>query len=87
MLQKLLQALQSNETLSTEQLAKQLSTTPQMVLVMLEHLEALGYIHQVESCTEACSQCPLSNVCHTGKNKPVKVWQVNSHYRPQIPLE
>ncbi|MGB9672715.1 MAG: FeoC-like transcriptional regulator [Anaerolineales bacterium] len=77
MLQKLLQVLRSNEALSTEQIAKQLSTTPQMVIVMLEHLEALGYIKSLENCTEACSQCPLGNICQTGKNKPVKVWQVN----------
>ncbi|MGB9639366.1 MAG: FeoC-like transcriptional regulator [Anaerolineales bacterium] len=87
MLQKLLQALQSNETLSIEQIAKQLSTTSQMVIVMLEHLEALGCIKRVENCTEACAQCPLGNICQTGKNKPVKVWQVKARDIRLIPLE
>lgn len=80
MLQQLIQTLQSVETLSTNQLAKQLSTTPQMVLVMLEHLEALGYIKQVENCTEACAQCPLGSICQMGKSKPAKVWQFNPHH-------
>lgn len=80
MLQQLIQTLQSAETLSTEQLARQLSTSPQMVLAMLEHLEALGYIMQVGNCTETCAQCPLIGSCQTGKGKHAKVWQVNPHY-------
>jgi len=85
MLQEILHALQSDQTLSTEQLAKKLDTTPQMVLAMLQHLETLGYLKQLDTCTEACAQCPLGSICQAQKSKPSKIWQVTARRTRNVP--
>ena len=76
MLQQLLQALQTDRTLTTDELAKQLQTTPQMVVAMLEYLEKSGLLKKIEACDEDCGGCQLANICSKNTSPTGKFWQV-----------
>ncbi len=76
MLQELLNEIQSGGTLEPGILADHLGTTPEMVMMMLEHLERLGKLHALPPChTRACEGCSLSELCLPGGTS-ARVWQV-----------
>ena len=63
MLEQLLTELRSGGTFETGELAARLGTTPEMVKVMLEHLQRSGYIQPFNTCNDACTSCSLSGSC------------------------
>jgi FeoC like transcriptional regulator len=78
MLHELLSEIQSGGTLEPGILADHLGTTPEMVMLMLEHLERLGKLRALPSChSQACEGCNLSALC-LPKNDRGKVWQLNN---------
>ena len=76
MLEKLLSEIRSGGTFEIGVLAVKLETTPELVEVMLEHLQNTGYIHPYQTCSNACSRCNLKNACKTThQTDGVRLWQ------------
>lgn len=82
MLHELLTEIQSGGTLEPGVLAERLGATPELVMMMLEHLERLGKLHALPACnTQACDGCSLSGLC-LPKNGAGRVWELrtNTHH-------
>ncbi len=80
MLHELLNEIQAGGTLEPGILADHLGTTPEMVRMMLEHLERLGKLHALPPCnTQACDGCNLSALClpKTGRGR---VWELSKKH-------
>jgi hypothetical protein len=76
MLQKLLDEIQCGGTQEPGVLAARLGTSPQMVRVMLEHLERLGKLEDFSACsTSGCEGCAVSTTC-LPKRVSGRVWQL-----------
>lgn len=76
MLEQLLAEIRAGGTLEVGALSKKLGTTPQMVEVMLEHLQRSGYIRPYETCGDGCGGCSLKTECnHTERVDLLKMWQ------------
>lgn len=77
MLERLLREIQNGGTLEAGVLAARLGTSPQMVAVMLNHLEQLGKLSNLAECSDVgCGSCSLAGVCSTEKGKGARIWQV-----------
>jgi DNA-binding Lrp family transcriptional regulator len=64
MFDQLLSILKRGGTLTIDQMAHELNTTPGMVLAMIEHLSRSGQLKQLDiNCDSACSHCALANDC------------------------
>ena len=76
MLEKLLEEIRRGGTLETGALAKKLGITPQMVQVLLEHLQRTGHISPYQGCSGACQACGEHAGCKTdpGPGTP-RLWQ------------
>lgn len=76
MLEQLLTEIRAGGTLEVGALSKKLGTTPQMVEVMLEHLQRSGYIRPYETCGDGCGGCSLKTDCHHAERVDLlKMWQ------------
>ncbi len=84
MLEQLLAEIRSGGTLEVGALSKKLGTTPQMVEVMLEHLQRSGYIRPYpagergasQTCGDGCGGCSLKTDCnHAERVDLLKMWQ------------
>lgn len=76
MLEQLLAEIRSGGTLEVGALSKKLGTTPQMVEVMLEHLQRAGYIRPYPTCGDGCGGCSLKTDCnHAERVDLLKMWQ------------
>lgn len=74
MLEKLLALITEQGAVQISLLAHQLDVSPALVEEMIKHLERVGSLKPVESCTEShCSGCPVAQACGPGK---VRLWQV-----------
>lgn len=72
----LMDEIKKGGTLEVNQLARKLNTTPQLVEVMIEHLQKSGVVKQYESCLDGCSGCQLSSACDHKKGSGVThLWQ------------
>lgn len=76
MLEQLLAEIRSGGTLEVSALSKKLGTTPQLLEVMLEHLQRSGYIRPYETCGDGCGGCSLKTDCnHAERVNLLKMWQ------------
>ena len=76
MLELLMDEIRKGGTLEVNQLAKKLDTTPQLVEMMIEHLQNSGVVKPYETCADGCSGCQLSSACsHTKGNGVTQIWQ------------
>ena len=75
MLEELLKEIRAGGTLETRVLAKHLGATPELVEVMLEHLQRAGFIHPYVHCGEGCQGCSLRSAC--GSQSVLRLWQNN----------
>jgi Mn-dependent DtxR family transcriptional regulator len=77
MLERLLELIRENDTLTPGILAQKLNTSPAMVEAMLEDLSRRGLLCDVSvdlSCSgEACAGCTLSGTC---KATQARIWAV-----------
>lgn len=74
MLEKLLEEIRAGGALETHALAAKLGTTPQLVAVMLEHLQRSGLVKNYVKCDDGCGSCGLHDACQ-GKQQTVRLWQ------------
>lgn len=63
MLEKLLNEIRLGGTLEVNALAQKLGASPQLVTLMLEHLQRAGYLQPYASCGDGCSGCGLQGDC------------------------
>ncbi|MCS6994826.1 MAG: FeoC-like transcriptional regulator [Anaerolineales bacterium] len=77
MLEQLLSEIRSGGTLEVNALSKKLGVSPQLVVVMLDHLQQAGYLQPyAAACGEACGGCSLRRECsHAGRVDLLKLWQ------------
>ncbi len=75
MLDQLMAMLQRGGTVTLEQVARELDTTPEVAAGMLEHLARAGWLRNLASeCHQACGGCALAREC--GPNPRGRVWQL-----------
>ncbi len=77
MFDKLMSMLQRGGTLTIDQMARELDTTPAMVNELIGHLARSGWLKQMgASCDAACSGCSLANDCrHLNQSR---VWHIGA---------
>lgn len=76
MLEQLLEEIRAGGTLEVNALAKKLGVSPQLIVVMLDHLQRSGYIRPYETCGEGCGGCSLKTECsHAARVDLLKMWQ------------
>ncbi len=77
MLQKLLNEIQAGGVLEAGVLAARLGVSPQMVAVMLEHLQRLGRLQNLESCgVQNCGGCSQGAACAPQSASGQRVWRL-----------
>jgi hypothetical protein len=77
MLEKLIHEIQAGGTLEANALAARLDTSPQMVKVMLGHLERMGKLQDLAQCTDGgCGQCGMAGSCSIEQGKGARIWQI-----------
>ncbi len=77
MLEQLLTEIRAGGTLEIGALSKKLGVTPQMIEVLLEHLQRTGHIRPYEeTCGDGCGSCSLKSVCDRSRRiNLLKLWQ------------
>jgi len=75
MLEQLVKEIRAGGTLETGDLAARLGTTPQLVEVMLEHLQRSGLIQAYVSCSDGCLGCSLQDACTKPTPGAIRLWQ------------
>jgi Mn-dependent DtxR family transcriptional regulator len=73
MLEQLLNEIRNGGTLETAVLAVRLGTSPELVSIMLEHLQRLGLIQTYDDCTGGCRGCALQESCSSPR--ALRLWQ------------
>ena len=80
MLEQLVKEIRAGGTLETGDLAARLGTTPQLVEVMLEHLQRSGLVQAYVRCSDGCVGCSLQDACNKQAPGMIRLWQsVNSN--------
>ena len=75
MFNKLLAILKHGGSVTTDQIARELNTTPALVNEMLVHMSWAGWLKQMDaSCSSGCEQCRLVGNCN--RSPQARVWQV-----------
>ena len=76
MLDKLMGLLQRGGTVTVEQVAHELDTTPEVVTGMMEHLAHTGWVHDLAlTCDQHCTACVFARDCtHFTRGR---VWQID----------
>ncbi|HEY4720312.1 MAG TPA: FeoC-like transcriptional regulator [Anaerolineae bacterium] len=76
MFDKLESILKRGGSVTTNQIARELNTTPALVSEMIAHLSRAGLLKQMEaSCISDCEQCKLFSDCN--RSPQARVWQVS----------
>ncbi|MFN8597471.1 MAG: FeoC-like transcriptional regulator [Anaerolineae bacterium] len=75
MLEKLTSILKRGGTVTVDQMARELDTSPQLVSQMLDHMTSAGWLRQLEaSCASTCDECVFVRDCQ--RSTQGRVWQV-----------
>lgn len=78
MLEQLVKEIRAGGTLEIGELATRLGTTPQLIEVMLEHLQRSGLIQAYISCSDGCLGCSLQDACKKPNQGMLRLWQSRS---------
>lgn len=75
MFDKLMSMLKRGGTVTVDEMARTLDTTPEVVAGMIDHMARTGQLRPMKvSCDLACNQCLLVRDCQ--KPNHSRVWQV-----------
>ena len=75
MFDKLGLILKRGGSVTTNQIARELDTTPALVNAMMAHLSQAGWLKQMPaSCVSGCEQCTIFRDCN--RSPQARVWQV-----------
>ena len=84
MLRELMRLIAQGGPWTTETLARELDTSPDMVTAMLENLARRGYVKAVDiGCEGACAHCPMAAKCAAGS--PQRVWAWSQEAQSELP--
>jgi DNA-binding Lrp family transcriptional regulator len=75
MMRELLALLSEGKTLSRENIAERLHTTPEAIAARLDFLHHAGYLRKicaVNDCGKQCAACPIAN---TALGNPPALWE------------
>ena len=75
MLEQLVKEIRAGGTLEIGELATRFGTTPQLIEVMLEHLQRSGLIQAYVNCGDGCLGCSLQDACGKSALGTVRLWQ------------
>jgi hypothetical protein len=74
MLEQLRMILKRGGTVTIDQMARELDTTPEVIAGMIDHLVRAGQLRPMNvGCGFACHQCLLVRDCH--KPHPDRLWR------------
>jgi hypothetical protein len=74
MLEKLAAILRRGGTVTVNEVARELDTSPEMVGQLIDHMTSAGWLRQLEvSCEGACNQCVFVRDCQRSEHG--RVWQ------------
>lgn len=83
MLKDVLRLAVAWSTISSEDLARALGTSPELVRLVLEELVRRGYLQAVvPGCSIACERCPLHDAC-LYRRQP-RVWMLTRKGEPWV---
>ena len=77
MFERLLSLLERGGTLTVDQLARELDTSPEVVSGMIDHMARQGWLHALStSCNAACGGCSLARVCapKSARREKTRTW-------------
>jgi hypothetical protein len=75
MLDKLLAIMNRGGTLTVDQIARELNTTPAMIDELIDHLMRSGWLKPMDaSCDSSCHQCALASDCR--RTNQSRIWQI-----------
>jgi len=81
MLKEIVNRIVEGGSWTTEELAQELNTTPELVTAMLQDLTRRGYLKSAgNACSGTCASCPLAGHCITAA--PYKVWTLRQEHEP-----
>lgn len=73
MIDQLRAMLKRGGTLTLEQIAHELDTTPEMIVQLLDHLERNGLLRQISrDCQATCDGCYLAQAC--ARSAGQRIW-------------
>jgi Mn-dependent DtxR family transcriptional regulator len=73
MVERLLNLLQRGGTITIDQLARELETSPEVVSGMIDHMARQGWLKSlVENCHVACAGCAVAREC--GRGEKARTW-------------
>jgi hypothetical protein len=73
MFERLMSLLERGGTLTVDQLARELDTSPEVVSGMIDHMARQGWLRALSSsCNAACGGCSLARVC--GRREKTRTW-------------
>jgi hypothetical protein len=73
MFNQLMALLKRGGTVTIDQMARELDTSPEVVSGMLDHLTRQGWLHSMSaSCASACSACLFARDCTRAYNQ--RIW-------------
>jgi predicted ArsR family transcriptional regulator len=73
MFDKLLALLRRGGTVTIDQMARELDTSPEVVSGMIDHLTRQGWLRSMSaSCDSACGACVFARDC--GRAEKVRTW-------------
>ncbi len=77
MFDKLMSMLKHDGTVTVDQMARELATTPEVVNGMIDHMVRVGSLRQMSAtCDTTCSECMFARDCaRVGQSK---VWRLTS---------
>ena len=84
MFEKLLGLLKRGGTVTIDQAARELDTTPEMVSGMIDHLTRAGWLRSMSaSCDTRCGECLFTRDCTRADNQ--RVWlATDDNQRPGL---
>ncbi len=87
MFDKLVALLKRGGTVTTDQLARELGMSPEVVNGMIDHMTRQGWLRAMSaSCESTCNACVFARDCT--REAPGQVWQTSSlHLTPTKPLK
>jgi DeoR/GlpR family transcriptional regulator of sugar metabolism len=73
MLDKLISILQDGGSISIDQIARELDTTPEMIAQLIDHLQRNGRLKQIGGdCNVPCTGCYLAQSCN--RSSAERIW-------------
>ena len=80
MLDKIMALLKRNSTVTIDQMARELDTSPEMVSGMIDHMTRQGWLRSMSaSCDTGCGECLFARDCTQADNKQVWLTTGDGH--------